>query len=162
MAGSIRLTPPTIRGDRVRVPVPESMPTGAVMKRKSLTPLGETEMEVLHHVWDLGQATVSDVHARILAERTVAYTTVMTVMKKLADKGFLTFDSSGPSYVYSAARSPDDVRRGLLQDVLEKVFKGSPTALVQSLVQTEEISEAERIEIRQLIAELDDGGTHGS
>ena len=65
------------------------------MKRKSLTPLGETEMEVLHHVWDLGRATVADVQARILRERKVAYTTVMTVMKKLADKGYLQFEMDG-------------------------------------------------------------------
>ncbi len=126
------------------------------MRRKSLTPLGETEMEVLHHVWDLGSATVADVHERVLGERTVAYTTVMTVMKKLADKGFLRFETDGATYVYSAARSPEDVRRDLLQDVLDKVFRGSPTALVQSLVQAEEISEAERSEIRRLIADLDD------
>ncbi len=132
------------------------------MKRKSLTPLGETEMEVLHHVWDLGHATVADVQARILKERAVAYTTVMTVMKKLADKGFLEYETDGASYVYSAARSPEDVRHELLQGVLDKVFHGSPTALVQSLVQAEDISETERAEIRRLIADLDDrGGSRG-
>ena len=124
------------------------------MRRRSLTPLGETEMEVLHHVWDLGQATVADVRARILEERSVAYTTVMTVMKKLAGKGFLRFDPDGATYVYSAARTPDDVRQGLLQDLLSKVFLGSRAALVQTLVQDEEISDSERDEIRRLIDTL--------
>jgi len=55
--------------------------------KKSITPLGETEMEVLHHVWDLQDATVADVHERILSDRKVAYTTVMTVMKNLKKKG---------------------------------------------------------------------------
>ena len=54
------------------------------MRRRSLSRLGETEMEVLHHVWALGEASVADVHASILKTRPVAYTTVMTVMKKLA------------------------------------------------------------------------------
>ena len=122
---------------------------GARARRRSLTPLGETEMEALHHVWDLGEATVADVHERILADRKVAYTTVMTVMKKLADKGFLRFDRDGASYVYSAARSPDDVRDGLLDALLEKVFKGSQTALVQTLVRRENLSAEERDEIRR-------------
>jgi predicted transcriptional regulator len=124
-------------------------------RRRSLTPFGETEMEVLHHVWDLGEATVADVHSRILAERSVAYTTVMTVMRKLADKGFLTFTRDGPSYVYSAARPPEEVRQDLLRDVVEKVFKGSPSALVQSLVEDEHVSETERNELVRLIEELD-------
>ena len=123
-------------------------------RRRSLTPLGETEMEVLHHVWELGRATVADVHERILRERKVAYTTVMTVMKKLSEKGFLRFDREGASYVYSAARSPDDVRGGLLEALLDKVFGGSPTALVQTLVRREDISRAEREDLRRLVESM--------
>ncbi|MEZ4414977.1 MAG: BlaI/MecI/CopY family transcriptional regulator [Gemmatimonadota bacterium] len=130
-------------------------------RRRSLTPLGETEMEVLQHVWALGHATVADVHARILEERSVAYTTVMTVMKKLAEKGFLQYEPDGPSYVYSAARSPDTVRGELLRDVLEKVFQGSPTALVQSLVEDEQLTADERTAIVELLAELDRQGGQG-
>ena len=63
--------------------------------RNPLTPLGGTEMEVLRHVWDLGTATVRDVHDRIRDERRIAYTTVMTVMKNLAEKGYLSFERDG-------------------------------------------------------------------
>ena len=59
--------------------------------KKSLTPLGESEMEILHHVWDLGEATVSEVKERINEERKVAYTTVMTIMKNLYEKGYLQY-----------------------------------------------------------------------
>jgi len=126
------------------------------MKRPSLTPLGETEMEVLHHVWDLGEASVADIHERILDDRDVAYTTVMTVMKKLADKGYLTYRKEGRSYIYSPDRQPDDVQHSLLQRLMEKVFHGSPTALVQTLVQREELSDEERAELRALIDALED------
>ena len=126
------------------------------MKRPSLTPLGETEMEVLHHVWDLGEASVADVHERILDERDVAYTTVMTVMKKLADKGYLTYHKEGRSYIYAPDRQPNDVQHSLLHRLMEKVFHGSPTALVQTLVQREELSDEERQELRTLIDALDD------
>lgn len=122
--------------------------------RRTLNPLGETEMEVLQHVWDLGSATVSDVHERILTTRTVAYTTVMTVLKKLASKGYLAFERDGNAYVYSAARSPDEVRASLLRGLLDKVFKGSGPALVQTLVQHEELSQEEVEGLRQIVASL--------
>jgi len=53
--------------------------------RKSISPLGETEIEVLNHVWDFGEATVKDVLSRVRKDRDVAYTTIMTVMKNLAE-----------------------------------------------------------------------------
>jgi predicted transcriptional regulator len=126
------------------------------MQRKSLTHLGETEMEVLHHVWDLGEATVSDVRERILEDRDVAYTTVMTVLKKLAEKGYLDYHKEGRSYVYHPAEDPDAVQHSLLRRLMEKVFQGSPSALVQTLVQREDLSDDERAEIKALIDALDE------
>ena len=129
------------------------------MKRKSLTHLGETEMEVLHHVWDLGDATVADVRERILEDRDVAYTTVMTVLKKLADKGYLDYHKEGRSYVYQPAEAPDAVQHSLLRRLMDKVFRGSPTALVQTLVQRENLSDDERKEIMALIDALEEEDT---
>ena len=126
------------------------------MRRKSLTHLGETEMEVLHHVWDLGEATVADVRERMLEDREVAYTTVMTVLKKLAEKGYLDYHKDGRSYVYKSAEEPNSMQHSLLQRLMKKVFQGSPSALVQTLVQREDLSENEREEIKALIAALDE------
>jgi len=126
------------------------------MRKKSLTQLGETEMEVLHHVWDLGEATVADVRERVLEEREVAYTTIMTVMKKLADKGYLQYHKDGRTYVYAPAQEPNKVQHSLLRRLMESVFEGSPMALVQTLVQHENLSDAERDEIRQMIDAMED------
>lgn len=124
--------------------------------KKSLTPFGETEMEVLHHVWKFGEATVKQVQQRILEDREVAYTTIMTVMKNLADKGYLKYRKDGVTYVYSPAVEPESVRFSLIKDLVTKVFKGSPKELVQTLVQGEDLSDKEREEIKQMIEELDD------
>lgn len=124
--------------------------------KKSLTPLGETEMEVLHHVWELGEATVKDVQQRILEDRKVAYTTIMTVMKNLADKGYLKFRKDGVTYVYSPAREPESVRFNLVKDLVKKVFKGSPKELVQTLVEGENLSDSDRKEILNLISKMKD------
>jgi len=124
--------------------------------KKSLTPLGETEMEVLHHVWKLEEATVKEVRNRILETREVAYTTIMTVMKNLADKGYLKYRKEGVTYVYSPAKEPESVRSNLIKDLITKVFKGSPKELVQTLVKNEELTTKERKEIKKLIAEMED------
>jgi len=128
------------------------------MRRKTLSRLGETEMEVLHHVWALGEASVADVHSSILKDRTVAYTTVMTVMKKLARKGFLHCDSSGSRYLYTPARAPAQVRQELVQDLLDQVFQGSASALVQTLVRNEKLPRGERAQIQRLLNRLSEEG----
>jgi predicted transcriptional regulator len=124
--------------------------------KKSLTPLGETEMEVLHHVWHLGEATVKEVRKRILEDREVAYTTIMTVMKNLANKGYLKYRKEGVTYVYSPAREPESVRSNLIGDLVKKVFKGSPKELVQTLVKSENLSDKERAEIKRMIDEMEE------
>jgi len=124
--------------------------------KKSLTPLGETEMEVLHHVWNMGEATVKQVRKRILESREVAYTTIMTVMKNLAEKGYLKYRKDGVTYVYSPAQEPDSVRFNLVNDLIKKVFKGSPSELVQTLVQGEDMDEKELSEIKKMIDQMED------
>jgi len=79
----------------------------------------------------------------------------MTVMKKLARKGFLHCDSSGSRYLYTPARPPAQVREELLQDLLDQVFQGSAAALVQTLVRGEALSAEESTEIRKLLARME-------
>lgn len=124
--------------------------------KKSLTPLGESEMEILHHVWEMGEATVAEVKERILENRKVAYTTVMTIMKNLADKGYLKYRKEGASYVYSPAQNPEDVQFDLINSMINKVFKGSTSALVQSLVKNEKISPDELDDLRSMIDGMED------
>lgn len=124
--------------------------------KKSISPLGETEIEVLNHVWDMGEATVKQVLRRILQNREVAYTTIMTVMKNLADKGLLTYRKEGVTYVYKAKQDPDSVRSNMINSLVNKVFKGSPSQLVQTLVNSEELSEEELNDIKNLIEDMED------
>jgi predicted transcriptional regulator len=126
------------------------------MKKSSLGPLGEAEMEVLQHVWDLGQVTVADVHAQIARKRQVAYTTIMTIMRKLADKGYLRFEKQGTAYLYEAARPSSEVKHSLLTGILRKVFGGSPVDLVESLVKYENLSDKERVDIKNMLEMMED------
>ena len=113
-------------------------------------------MEILHHVWKLGEASVAEVQQRILQDRKVAYTTVMTVMRNLADKGYLKFRKEGLAYIYSAKKHPDDVRNFLINRLVDKVFHGSSSALVQTLVKNEQLSDEEKENIKKTIDEIGD------
>lgn len=120
--------------------------------------LGKTELEVLHIIWDLKEASVNDVHERILKKRKVAYTTIMTVMKNLSIKGVLQFRKQGRTYIYKATKNqdPEIVKKKLLHLTLDKVFNGSASQLIQTLVQSEDISKKELAEIKDLIDNIKD------
>lgn len=122
--------------------------------KKSVSPLGETELEVMRHVWTLGEATVADVLQRIQRERPVAYTTILTVMKNLTDKGYLAAEREGTRDRFRALRSEAEVQDSVIGGILGPVFGGSAFALVQTLVRQESLSDAEREEIRRLIDAL--------
>ncbi|MBO6522315.1 MAG: BlaI/MecI/CopY family transcriptional regulator [Balneolaceae bacterium] len=128
------------------------------MSNKRFLPIGKTELEVLHIVWELKEATVNDVLEQILKKRKVAYTTIMTVMKNLSGKGVLKYRKEGTTYVYSAKQSqqPEEVQGKLLSEILDKVFKGSPSALIQTLVKHENLSKEDREEIKKLIDGMED------
>jgi len=134
------------------------------MRRKpSLSSLGESEMELLQLIWETGPATVAEIHERALTTRKVAYTTIMSQLRKLADKGYLEFEQEGNAYVYRPARNPQEVRFSVLSSILEKVFQGSAVEMVESLVKHEPLSAQDYAEIRRIIDEMehrdDKGGT---
>jgi predicted transcriptional regulator len=81
---------------------------------KALNKLGELERAVMDQVWALGEAgepsvSVRDVHEALTASRGLAYTTVMTVMGRLADAGLLLKERSGRAYLYAAAGSREEL-----------------------------------------------------
>ncbi len=118
--------------------------------------LGKVELEIYQIVCRLGVASVQAVVDEINLTRKAAYTSVMTLMKNLADKGFLTFEKSGKKYLYRPAVAPEDLQQTLLERTLDKVFAGSSVDLVQSLVNSERIGSDELKQIRKLLDDLED------
>ncbi len=80
----------------------------------------------------------------------------MNVMKKLADKGYLEYEQEGAAYVYRPAKPAQQVRASILQEIVDRAFRGSPVSLVQTLVKRGKLSAQERAEIRKLIREMND------
>ena len=113
-------------------------------------PLTETELEIMHVVWELGEATVRQVHDVLAARRTVAYTTVMTMLGLLAKKGHLKREESGKAFVYRPAHPKGRVVSRMLDDFVARVFRGSARPLVLALLKEKKISRRELDEIARL------------
>ncbi|GAC1359400.1 MAG: BlaI/MecI/CopY family transcriptional regulator [Herpetosiphon sp.] len=71
--------------------------------------LGELEATIMHVIWSRGEVTVRDVLDIIHERRPLAYTTVMTVMSRLAQKGVLSSRKHGKTYYYSATLTPQEL-----------------------------------------------------
>lgn len=114
--------------------------------------LGRLELQIMNVVWDRGKATVHDVK-NALSRRKSAYSTILTMMRKLEAKGYLEHEVDGRTYVYRPLISQQAVRQGVLGDLVERLFEGSTSLLLTSLVEQNRISENELCEIRKLIEE---------
>lgn len=115
--------------------------------------LGRLELQIMNIVWDKGKATVHNVKDAISRGRKPAYSTILTMMRKLEAKGYLEHNVDDRTYVYHATISRQAVRHGVLGDLVDRLFEGSPLLLLSSLVEQNHISEEELREIRKLIRE---------
>ena len=116
-------------------------------------PLTEAELEIMHVVWGLGDATVKQVHDVLSARRPVAYTTVMTMLGLLARKGHLKREESGKAFVYRPAHPKGRVVSKMLDDFVARVFHGSARPLVLALLKDRKISKRDLDEISRLSEE---------
>lgn len=109
-------------------------------------------MQILPLVWKKGQATVKDVFEVLYDKRGLAYTTIMTVMNRLALKGVLHQDRSRIPYVYTPAVGQDEMVTRLLDHVVNGVLGGQVGPLVSYCLEKGTIEGAEVEALRDLIA----------
>jgi len=123
------------------------------MSRRPSPTLTEAELEIMQVVWDLGEATVREVHEALLERRQTAYTTVMTTMGILADKGHLERSKDGRAFVYRPVESKGRVISGMVEDFVDRVFDGSARPLLVSLIKDRRLSAKDLEEVRRMIEE---------
>jgi BlaI family penicillinase repressor len=123
------------------------------MKTKNLT---EQELEIMKVVWERKAATVREVYETLRERRTVAYTTVMTMMNILEAKGHLVKRPEGRAYVYEPSQERSEVVGGMLQDFVDRVFDGAARPLVLSLIRERKLSKADLEAVSRMIDETQD------
>ena len=96
--------------------------------------LGPLEAEVMEAVWDSGDTTVRDVHAKLSRRRGIAYTTVMTTMSRLAAKGLLIRDASGVAHRYRASVSREEYAKSTVHSVVDWLVNSFPEPAISYFV----------------------------
>jgi len=121
------------------------------MGRGSIDALGKLQKHVMETVWELGEATVSQVREKLGRQPPPAYTTVLSVMQKLEKAGWLKHRCEGRTYVYLPTRSRDEAGANTLRTFIDRVFRGDPVLMFQHLLDDEELSAEELGELRKMI-----------
>jgi predicted transcriptional regulator len=91
------------------------------------------ELLCLKALWQLGEGNVKDVQQVVAQTRPLAYTTIMTVLERLAHKGKLTRRKQGRAFVYAPTMSEDEMRRVAVRELVDSFFGGSAEGLVRFL-----------------------------
>ncbi len=112
--------------------------------------LGDQELQIMKIVWERGSVTVRDVYQSMLERRQVAYTTVMTMMNILEQKGYLKRSAGvDRAFIYEPAQARKTVIRGMVREFLERVFNGSADPLMAHLIEDKHISKKDLDELRK-------------
>jgi predicted transcriptional regulator len=114
--------------------------------------LGDLQLAIMKVLWDLSEATVTDVHQALWSERGLAPTTIATMLKKMEEKGVVTHRAEGRKFIYRPTFSQEQVTRGMVADLTERLFRGNPVALVTHLISRHEIHPDELSELERMIA----------
>jgi predicted transcriptional regulator len=121
-----------------------------MVRRPTLT---EQELEIMKVVWDLKTPTVRQVYEVLRTRRQVAYTTVMTMMNILEQKGFLSKKTQERAYLYQPTKPKKQVIRGMVRDFVDRVFNGSAQPLLLQLVEDRQLTRKDLAEIAGILNE---------
>jgi predicted transcriptional regulator len=122
------------------------------MARKKTNTLTNAEHRIMEVIWARGSATVAEVVEALQGKD--AYTTILTLMRILKAKGYLSTRKEGRAHVFTPRVDRDTVARKAVRQLLSKFFYGSPGELVLSFLREEELTSEELEEIKRKIVNL--------
>ncbi len=120
-------------------------------QRKRNEFLTEVELEFMTELWAMGEGSVRDMLARLNPDRNLAYTSAATILRIMEQKGFVTSEKLGKTFIYSPVLEKDAYQAKTLRDLSNKLFDGTPASMVARLVDDDGISEDALKEIQALL-----------
>jgi predicted transcriptional regulator len=115
--------------------------------------LTELQIALLRVLWDRGQATVSEIAEALRPERTLALTTVATLLSRLEKRGIVTHETRNRQFHYRALVTASEVRRSMVGELTEQLFDGDVTQLMSHLLSAREISPGDLDRLKTLLEE---------
>ena len=111
----------------------------------------ELELEILKILWRDGPLTGRDVRDRLAETRELAYTSVMTIMGIMENKGYVKRKKLGKTFIYSPRVTEAATKKRMLRDVVNRVYEGSTMCVVVNLLESADIDADELKQLRALI-----------
>ncbi|MBW8714159.1 MAG: BlaI/MecI/CopY family transcriptional regulator [Acidobacteria bacterium] len=124
--------------------------------RKPSSTLTPQELAIMKVVWRLDRATVRGVYETLRKTRSIAYTTVMTMMNVLEDKGYLQKESDGRAHVYTPTKPRQQVVGAMVRDFIDRVFDGASSSLLLHLAKDSKLTDRQRKAVQKIIQELEE------
>ena len=122
----------------------------------NVPPVSDAELDVLKVLWQHGPATVREVEAHLRKRRRRwAYTTILTLLSRLREKGHVAADKSGTAHVFRAAVTREQLLRDGLTDLADRICDGTASPLVHALVQGSSLTPTDIADLRKLLDKLE-------
>jgi predicted transcriptional regulator len=119
--------------------------------KKSIT-LTQAELRLMKILWDRGESTVAEMVATISAEEALAYTSVLTTIRILETKGYVSHRQEGRAFLYSSCIGEVEASRSEVRHVLQRFFGNSRERLLLSMLGDDEIGPGELCRLKEAIA----------
>lgn len=127
------------------------------MARQRSQTLTDGELRIMDVIWTLEEASVKEVTDQLNQRESVAYNTVQTMLGILKDKGYLSHRKQGRAFLYRPLVDRRTAQGNALKHLVSQFFSGSPSALVQNLLDSDDVDALEIDQLRQLIDQAPDG-----
>lgn len=121
------------------------------MARKKSPTLTEAELRLMEVLWDKGSATVSDVVDGLPKRLSLAYSTVLTTLRILEQKGYVRHTEEGRAFVYHPLVNRSEARRSAIKYMMSRFFNDSPELLVLNILENEDIDADELKRLKEMI-----------
>lgn len=116
--------------------------------------LGDLQLRIMKVLWERREATVAEVLDTLDdTDKTLAYTTIATMLRKMEARGLVSHRSEGRSFIYLPKIAAEDVSRSMADHLVDRLFEGSLLDAVSHLLTTREVSKDELKQLEKLIAE---------
>ena len=114
-----------------------------------------SELEILHILWSRGPSTVREIHDVLSKEKDVGYTSALKLLQIMTTKGLVTRTEDQRAHVYEATQPAEKTKQQFAADVLQRVFRGSASQLMQHVLSGRRGSKKEIEEIRRMLDEYE-------
>jgi predicted transcriptional regulator len=125
------------------------------MKQELKSQPTPSELEILHVLWTRGPSTVREIHDVLSESKDLGYTSALKLLQIMTAKGLVTRAEEQRAHVYSATQPAEETKQQFASDVLQRVFRGSASQLMQHVLSGQRGSKEEIDEIRRLLDEYE-------